>query len=121
MQSRKLRAWCSYWSALLPLRSATAAIRGTRGRSTGTARGPLAHRERGRPAVAGIEHVLRVRGLAVVGQGEPAADARDRLERIEPEHPVDDVEVVRAEVGHLPAGVVPEPAEVVQAPVRVVP
>ena len=36
------------------------------------------------------------------------------------EEPVDDVERVLAEVGHLPAGVVPEPAEVIERPVRVV-
>src|SRR5262249_44466741 len=66
------------------------------------------------------QSVLRVRRLAVVLEGEATADAGDRGGALHVEVPVDDVERVGGEVGHLAAGVIPKPTKVVDRTVRVI-
>ncbi len=76
----------------------------------------------GDQGVAGImpERLHRVRDLAVVLDGEPAAHGRDGQRGVLPEGPVNHVEVMNAHVGDLAAAVVEEPAELVEAAVAVV-
>ena len=64
--------------------------------------------------------LLGIGRFAVVLQGETAAEARDGSRHLEVEEPVDDVERMLAEIGHLTAGRVPEPAEMIDAAIRVV-
>src|SRR5690242_3362194 len=55
--------------------------------------------------------VLRVRSFAVVLQRPAAAGGGDGLRSLRIKHPLHDIEVVGAKIRHLPAGIVPEPAE----------
>src|SRR5579883_2865979 len=80
----------------------------------------FAHDKRSRERPAVEESVLRVGSFAAILERIPAADGGDRLQPTEAKHPVDNVEMVGTEVSHLPAGGVPEPAEVVQPAKRVV-
>src|SRR5262249_13003527 len=57
---------------------------------------------------------------AVVFEVETAADAYDGAQFVQAQNPVDDVERVHAPVGYLAAGVIPEPAEVVDSAVEIV-
>src|SRR5262245_26666069 len=83
---------------------------GLSGPGTPLAVGPDRGESRAAGALELEEGVLRVGRLAVVLEAKSSADAGDRL-RHALEKPVNDVEAVMAEVGHLAAGVVPEPAE----------
>ena len=89
-------------------------------RRRGRAAAALPVRPRGGPARVFEQSVLRVGRLAVVLQGEPSAGAGDGRRGRGIQEPVHDVERVLPEVGHLPAGIIPEPPEVVDRPVGVV-
>src|SRR5437667_7637609 len=86
-------------------------------RHTGGALAKLAH---GLEAGVFDDHVLNVRHLAVVFQEKSSAGARHCRWPFHTGDPVDRVERVLAEVGHLAAGVIPEPAEMVDGAVRIV-
>src|SRR6266478_3082578 len=77
-------------------------------------------RPRGSEAGEIENRVLRVGRFAVVGERETAAEAGNGFERQRPQIPIDDIERVLTQVRHLPARIVPEPAEVIEAAVRVV-
>src|SRR5262249_52125912 len=62
-----------------------------------------------------VERFLHVRRLAAVIDFVASAEARDGPGGFRVQGPTRDVEVVRAPVGHLTAGIVPEPPEVVMA------
>src|SRR2546423_2746813 len=49
-----------------------------------------------------------------------AAAAADRFQAFDVENPVDDVERVMTEVGHLAAAVIPEPTEMINTAIRIV-
>ena len=91
------------------------AIVGVRGRG-----GTLAPLAKHREPIVFQDHVLDVRRLAIVLEEVAPADAGDRLGTLQAEQPVDRVERVLAEVGHLSAGGVPEPAEMIDAAIGVV-
>src|SRR5260370_12755404 len=57
-----------------------------------------------------IERILRIRSLAVILKSEAAAAGRDRERSLHLHHPLHDVDFVCAQVRHLAAGVIPEPA-----------
>ena len=86
-------------------------------RDAGGAFAPLADR-----AKAGIfdQGVLRVGHLAVVFEEKTAAGAGDGVGARDTGDPVHDIERVLAQVGHLPARVIPEPAEVIDGAIRIV-
>src|SRR6185312_5343806 len=90
--------------------------RGVAGRSFAR----FAVRPDGRPIRMLEQTILRVRCLAIVLQAESPAGARHGLRSLDAEIPVDDVEGVLAEVGHLSAGTVPEPAEMIDGAVEIV-
>src|SRR5262249_50624241 len=75
----------------------------------------FAARPRDDATVEVVERFLHVRRLAAVIDFVASAEARDGPGRFRVQSPTRDVEVVRAPVGHLAAGVVPEPPEVVMA------
>src|SRR5439155_11654207 len=86
-------------------------------RNAGGTFAPLTNR-----AVAGIldHHVLRIGDFTIVLEEVSAAGAGDGGCAFDAGDPVHDVERVLPQVGHLAAGVIPEPAEVVNGAVRVV-
>ena len=75
--------------------------------------------ERGEATVVLPDRFERVGDVSIVVHRVLATEARHGLRRVLPERPLNDVEVVRAHVRELPAGVRGEPAEFVQALVRV--
>ena len=64
--------------------------------------------------------VLGIGRFAAVVEREPAAEAGNGFWRERTETPIDDIERVLAQIRHLPAGVVPEPAEVIQTAIGVI-
>ena len=72
--------------------------------------------------VAGIfdDHILRVGHFAIVLEEMAAAGAGDSIRARDAGDPVHDIERMLTKIGHLPAGIVPEPPEMVDRAVRVV-
>ena len=66
------------------------------------------------------EHVLRVGHFAVVLEKPAAAGAVDRLRGLHPQDPMHQVQRMLAQVGRLPAGVIPEPAKMIDGAIGIV-
>src|ERR1043166_7444737 len=63
---------------------------------------------------------MHLRHLAVVFEEVASAGTRDRRRAGHAGVPMNGIERMRSEIGHLAPGVVPEPAEVVEAAIRIV-
>src|SRR5262249_6949457 len=73
-----------------------------------------------RPAVVFPDGLHGVGDLAVVFNRILAADGEHALGGILAQRPLNDIDIVRAEIGELAAGIVPEPPEFVQATIAIV-
>ncbi len=80
----------------------------------------LADREQSGESRILEERILGIGRLAIILERKAAAARRNRRGPLHLHGPLHDIDVVRAQVGHLAAGVIPEPAEMVKRAVRIV-